>query len=119
MKKETTKLSNEQIQEKASELEKKFGGKVTPIVFEIPETEEQVIGYLKEPNRLAKTRILDKAMAGMMVSAAQDLLELTIIAEASDPRIMSELPENDTYNLGAAMAAQGLVKFAVNTFKKK
>ncbi|MGN7818781.1 hypothetical protein ACTJJB_01555 [Chitinophaga sp. 22536] len=117
--KKDSKLTSEQIQAKADELQKQYGLKITPIVFEDPDTGEQIIGYLKEPNRLAKTRILDKAMGGLMVSAAQDLLELTIIPEASDPRIMSDLPENDRYNLGAAMAAQDLIKFAVNTFKKK
>lgn len=113
------KLTPDQIQKKADELAAALKVTVTPIVFEDEETKEQIVGYLQEPNRLAKTRILDKAMGGMMISAAQDLLELTIIREASDSRIMSELPENDKYNLGAAVAAQELVKFAVNTFKKK
>jgi hypothetical protein len=117
--KKDSKLTKEQIQERAEDLAKSHGVKVTPVVFEEPETGEQIIGYLKEPSRLAKTRILDKAMGGMMVSAAQELLELTIITEASDPRIMSELPENDKYNLGAAMEAQNLIKYAINTFKKK
>jgi len=114
-----SKLTSEQIEQRAAELTEKHGVKVTPIVFEEPDTGEQVIGYLKEPNRLAKTRILDKALSGAVLSAAHDLLELTIIPEESDPRIMSEAPENDKYNLGAAVAAQDLVKFAVNVYKKK
>lgn len=112
------KLTFEQIQEKADELSKKYSVKVFPIVFEDAETGVQVVGFAKEPSRMVKARVLDKALSGA-VTAATELMDAILIKEESDPRIYSEASENDKYYFGAAMACQQTIAVSVNQFKKK
>jgi hypothetical protein len=52
-------------------------------------------------------------------SAAAEMLDSVLLKEHSDPRIYSERSEDDKIYLGAVMAAYDLVKFSVNTLKKK
>lgn len=110
--------TNELAQAKAEELTLKLGIKVYPIVFRDEDTDEELVGYLKEPARIVKLRVLDKALSGF-VSAANELLDIIIIKEESDPRMYSERPEDDKFVIGATMAANDLIKSSINQFKKK
>lgn len=112
------KLTTEEIQAKSDQLSKNLGVKVNPLVFVEEESGEQIIGYVKEPNRITKVRILDKAMSSPM-TAGSDLLDIILIKEESDPRISSENQDFDKYYLGAVMAAMGMIKYSQDTFKKK
>jgi siroheme synthase len=102
------------VQERAEELSKKYKTKVSPIVFIDEDTQEEIIGFIKEPARMVKLRVMDKAMTSPM-TASSELFETIFLEEDSDKRIMSE----DTYYLGATMEAFKTVEMAVNTFKKK
>jgi len=108
-------LTEKDIFEKAQQLSTRFGVKVHP--FLLKNGDDQVIGYVKEPSRLSKYRYLDKAMTGAM-SAALELLEVCLIKEESDPRITSEAPENDIYNIGAATFCASLLNIATDSLKK-
>lgn len=103
--------------ENAEALSRQLGVKVHPLVFKSGDG-EFIVGYIKEPARHVKLAVLDKSVLGGY-SAAAEMLDAIIAKEHSDPRITSELPEHDNYYLGAVMAAYELVKFSVNTFKKK
>lgn len=102
------------VQERAEELSKKYKTKVMPIVFVDEETEEEIVGFIKEPARMVKLRVMDKAMTSP-ITASSELFETIFLEEESDKRIMSE----DKYYLGATMEAFKTVEMAVNTFKKK
>ncbi len=102
------------VEEKAQELSLKLNCTVLPIVFLDEETDEEIVGYIKEPSRVVKLRVMDKAMTSP-VTAASELFESVFLADDSDKRIMSE----DKYYLGATMEAFKTVEMAVNTFKKK
>jgi hypothetical protein len=112
------KLTDEQIRAKAEELTAQHMAKVIPVVFEEDGSTDRVIGFIKEPNRPTKIRMLDKSVFGS-ASAAAEALDICLIREESDPRIYSEASENDKYYMGAAMACFELVKYSVSTFKKK
>lgn len=111
-------MTNEEIQTKADELSIKHGVKVHPLVFSLPDSKGQIIGYLKEPPRFVKLRVMDKGLTEPM-TAASTIVDAYLIAEESDPRILSEASENDVFYIGACMEAYNLVKLAVNQFKKK
>jgi GH43 family beta-xylosidase len=105
-------------EKKAEELTAQFGVKVHPILFKDPETDQDILGFIKEPSRMVKLAMLDKSMIGSF-SAASEVLESILIKEHSDPRIYSEKPEDDRFYLGAVMAAYDRVRFSVNILKKK
>jgi hypothetical protein len=111
------KLTQEEIEAKASELKEQLKVDVHPLVFQTGEG-DQVVGYIKEPDRMVKLRVLDKGMISP-VSAAAELFEVIMIKDASDPRIWGEKPEFDKFYLGAVIACYDLIKLSVNTFKKK
>ena len=116
-KKEEKKLTKAEIEAKAAELAKALGiHKVIPIVF--MEDGEEIVGYMKEPSRMQKIAVMDKAMMGGY-SAAEEILKHVIIREHSDPRILSDSPEHDSIYIGALMAVYDQIKFSVNTLKKK
>lgn len=103
---------------KAEELSKTHGCKVRPIIFKDDETSEDVVGYVKEPSRLVKIRVMDKLVTSP-ITAAAELLDIILLKDDSDPRIYSEKPENDKYYLGASLAAVSLVQLSNDLFKKK
>ncbi|CAB4126194.1 hypothetical protein UFOVP153_54 [uncultured Caudovirales phage] len=111
-------MTNEEIELKAAELSTKHGAKVHPLVFLIENSNERVIGYIQEPPRFVKLRVMDKGMTNP-VSAASEIVDAYLIKEESDPRIWSEAPENDPYYIGATLEAYNIVTLAVNQFKKK
>lgn len=109
---------DEQVAAKAAELTAKYGVKVNPIIFTVPDIEGNIIGYLKEPPRFVKLRIMDKGLTAP-VSAASEIVDAYLIREESDPRIYSEDPNNDRFYIGATMEAYATIKIAINQFKKK
>ena len=112
------KVSQEEVDKKAAELSTREGVLVHPMIF--PQDEgEDVVGYLREPSRLTKMRVMDKAMQGGQITAAYELFEAVLIRDASDPILTSEKPEHDKFILGATMAAFNLVTLAVDAYKKK
>ena len=106
------------IEKKLEELSTRENCRVLPIVFKDEETGEEVIGFIKEPSRAVKLRVMDKAMTSP-VTASAELFESILLKEDSDKRFSSELSENDKYYLGGTMEAFKTVEMAVNTFKKK
>ena len=71
------------------------------------------------PNRLAKMRILSKIVSGEFVETAAVMLPELILKEHSDPRLYSELPENDGYFIGAAMVLNKTLEVAIDLSEKK
>lgn len=124
-----SKLTNEQLKEKldaekkaatekAETLSNQMGVKVHPIIFVDDASDDILIGFISEPNRITKTRVLDKGLTSPATAAAE-LLEAILLKEHSDRRIYEERPENDKFYHGAAMAAYDLVSIAVNQSEKK
>jgi len=97
-------------------LSKDLGREVHVCVFETEEKEE-IVGYLKEPDRLVKMRALDMSLQSW-TSAANILLETSLIKEYSDSRILDENPDNDKIYFGFLMKANELVKFYSEKQKK-
>jgi hypothetical protein len=116
---ETQQEVNDRAAATALDLQKKLGiFKVHPIVFKDETSGEWIVGYVKEPERIHKQRVLDKSIQGP-VTAAAACLDVILIKDASDPRIYSENQEHDDINLGAVMEVYDLIRYKVNTFKKK
>jgi hypothetical protein len=111
-------MTNEEIQARANELSLKHQTKVHPLVFSTEGSDEQIIGYIKEPPRFVKLRVMDKGLTAP-VSAASEIVDSYLLKEESDPRIYSESPDNDKYYIGATLEAYNMVTLAVNQFKKK
>lgn len=101
-------LSPEQIEETRAKLEYEHGRKVYAHVF-LTEENEQIIGYLKDPERLVKMRALDMS-AQSWTSAAEVLLQTSLIKEKSDSRILDEKSDDKIF-LAFLMKANELVKF--------
>ena len=110
-------MTNEQIEIKAGELTILHGCNVHPLVF-MAENDDKVIGFIKEPPRHVKLRVMDKGL-NAPATAASEVVEAFLIKEESDKRIWDEKPENDRYYLGATMEAYNMINMSVNQFKKK
>ena len=97
-------------------LSKELGREVHLCIFET-EDKEEIVGFLKEPDRLVKMRALDMSLQSW-TSAANILLETSLVREYSDPRILDENPDNDKIYFGFLMKANELVKFYSEKQKK-
>lgn len=107
------------IADKAAELSKREGVKVTPLLFYFRGNEsDPVIGYLKAPNRLAKIRIMDKTEQTGNYSAAAEMIDFCLLKAESDPRITNESPEYDDLYMGCVVACQSLISASINQIKK-
>jgi hypothetical protein len=111
-----TNLSNEEILTKAGELSQRENCKVHPLVF--MDGEEQIIGFIKEPPRHVKLRVMDKGLTSP-ITAASEILDAYLLKADSDTRIYDENPNNDNYYLGATMEAYNMITMSINQFKKK
>lgn len=118
-KKETVQLTDAQIEDKAAELGEKYNCKVIPLMFYDDQVEpmEQVVGYMKAPQRIVKMRALDKSMQSPSFAGAE-LLEACLLKDDSDPRIYSQKEEHDHIYIGACVAALQKVKASVEQLKK-
>jgi hypothetical protein len=112
------KMTDEELQARADELSVVHSVKVIPMAFEEEGNSERIVGFIKEPNRITKLRMMDKSVMGAFTAAAE-ILEACLIREESDPRIFSEKAEHDKIYMGAVMACYDTVKYSVSTFKKK
>jgi hypothetical protein len=97
-------------------LSKELGKEVYYYTFET-EDKEEIVGFMKDPDRLIKMRALDMSLQSW-TAAANILLETCLIKEYSDPRILDENPENDKIYFGFLMKANELVKFYSEKQKK-
>lgn len=110
-------MTNDEILLKAGELSQRENCKVHPLVF-VDEDDQQVIGFIKEPPRHVKLRVMDKGLTSP-ATAASEVVEAYLLKDDSDARLWEEKPENDKYYLGATMEAYNLISMAINQFKKK
>jgi len=105
-----------EAEQKASELSTQLNAKVIPFVFAVLGSEgEYVEGFLKEPSRQIKTMYLDKVGSIGLGSAASQLLEMCLLKEHSDKRVVDE----DVYWFGACGLVSEIVQAANNQLKKK
>lgn len=107
----------EDVKKKSAELENSLGCKVHPLVFQVDEDGEYIVGFLRHPKRVVQMRVLDKSLLSPM-TAAEEMLEVCLIKEESDKRIYSEESQYDSIYIGACMAASKIIKFAQQQFKK-
>lgn len=111
--------------EKAARISHARGNvKVIPLIFyREGDTETQadpVIGFLQEPPRLTKLRLMDEAQKRGEMEVAAELLSIALIKEESDHRLSSESQEYDDVFIGACLAATTtIVRVALNQHKKK
>lgn len=82
-------LTAEQINEKATELSTREGVKVTPLCF-TDAGGNQIIGYIKEPNREAKIVALNEFLKLDMADAGRTILDSSLLVADSDPRILND-----------------------------
>lgn len=109
---------------RAAELATKYGVKVYPILFyresDMLTQADPIIGYLKEPPRLTKLRIIDEGSKRGEMEVAAELLEIALLKEESDFRISSPAQEYDEIYMGACLAASiQIIRVAINQIKKK
>lgn len=112
----TVKLTEEQIEAKATELTEREKVKITPLVF--IQDDEQIVGYIREPNRLVKMRAVDK-LAESLTLAGEMILLSCLIAGESDKRILSESEEHTNIYIGACLSVTALINVSANQYKKK
>jgi hypothetical protein len=109
-----------EINAKADALTQALNTKVHAFVFKGDKSEDDfVVGYIKEPPRLVKQRAMDKTLMGQGFSVGAEIIQACILKEETDPRILSELSENDRYALGAENFATELVSVSLDQLKKK
>jgi hypothetical protein len=115
-------LTSEEIQafsDVSEELSKKYHSPVHPVVFIEPDTFERTVAYLKEPDYIVKIRIMDKAATVGMYSANDELREMCMLREESNPITYGEGRESDKYKLGLTDYCIKFMKRAHNQFDKK
>lgn len=110
--------TTEQIEQKAKQLSEQYGVEVIPMAFTDADSNEQIVGYLKSPDRLSMMRAFDKMISSPSMAGAE-ILEICLIKNESDPRIYTEAPQNNSIYLGAIVEALSVVKLNKNTLKKK
>lgn len=115
----------QQADEKAARLSQARGNiKIIPLVFyregDTVTQADPVIGFLQDPPRLTKLRLMDEATKRGEMEVAADLLGIALIKEESDYRLSSESQEFDDVFIGACLAASvNIVRVALNVYKKK
>ena len=123
MKKADKELTDEELIEyktKADEIAKKHKvSKVHVYVGIDPETNERVVGFLKEPNFGQKLFAMDKIATSGLFMAGNEMREALTLKEESDPRTYEEYPSNDSYRLGMTGTCIPIIEVIQNSFKKK
>lgn len=109
--------TKDEIEAKRLELETALKDTVTAaVVYPKGNSEDQAVGYFRNPSRTTKMMALDKAIQTPS-TAGQMILEACLIKEESDPRIMDEKKENDAIFMGFCMKALGLIEIATDIKK--
>jgi len=115
-----TDKENAEFEAKATELAKKYGvTKVHVYVGIDSETDERIVGYIKEPSYIQKIFTLDKIATGGMFAAADSLLDILVLREESDPKTFESVPAFENYKLGMVGTCVGIIEVVQNSFKKK
>ena len=107
------------IEEKVLQLETMFKVKVHPVVFIHPETKVRKIGYVQEPNYATKVAMMDKSMTVGPYAAGDDLRQMCLLRDHSDPMFYADVSAADEYKMGCAQVCMDLVSMFRNQFKKK
>lgn len=116
---ETRAAHNVEVKEKAEELSKREGVKVTPILFyQNGNLADPIKGYLKEPTRIAKVAIMDKSEQAGNYTAGAEMLEICLLKADSDMRLTSLAQQYDDIYLGAVLECQKLIQASINQVKK-
>ena len=117
---EITETEQKQFEEKAKELARKYGVSKVHVYAGIePETNERIVGYLKEPSYLQKLMAMDKIHSVGVFMASNDLREAITIKEESHPLTYGEGFECDSYKLGMSTTCIPIIEIIQNSFKKK
>jgi len=116
MAKKNSHLTDDQIEETRKSLEEKLKRKVYAFAF-VVEGDEQVVAYLRDPERLLKMRAMDMIMQSL-TGSCEMLLKACIIEPESSSRIMSGLPEDDQIFMSALLEVQRVFKFYTDVLKK-
>lgn len=106
------------VDEKAKELSDKLNTKIIPFIFTIDDG-TQIVGFLKDANRVTKMRVLDMLAQSKFIFAGELLLTTCLIKEESDPRILSNKQEDDNIYTSACLASAEIAKIYPNEYKKK
>lgn len=106
--------------QRAEELARKYNvSKVHVYVGIEPNTNERVVGYLKEPNYMQKLFAMDKISSVGIFAAGDELREALTLKEESDPRTYEASSLNDSYRLGMTGTCVPIIEVIKNSFKKK
>jgi len=102
------------------DLAKKYSTpKVHIYIGIIEETNERVVGYLKDPTYIQKVVAMDKINSVGMFMAAEELREALTLKDESDERTYSTSPSCDGFRLGMAGVCMTMIDVIKNSFKKK
>jgi hypothetical protein len=105
---------------KATEIAKERGvPKVHPVVFIQPTTFKRIVAYLRQPTFSEKLFAMDQALTAGVYMSANNLAELLLIREHSDPLCVAESTEADDVKMGIVDYCMGLVSRYQNQFAKK
>lgn len=119
----TKEISQEEMngyEAKAIEIAKKIGAKKVHVYIGLdPETNERVIGYLKEPNYLQKLYAMDKISSVGPFTAGDELRQAITLTEESDTRTYGASSDCDEYKLGMTGRCIAMINVANDNFKKK
>lgn len=111
----------ETIDDRKKTIEEKLRCKVFPIVLKsIGEEGALVVGFAKEPDLVAKARLIDKSADngnGLSIEACIIALDSLIIKGETDERIWDK--KDERYFMGAAITLQQFMFLALPVFKKK
>lgn len=113
---EALKVAQESAEQKAIQLSETRGQRIHSIVLFFKD--KFVTGYYKEPSRLQKIAMLDRAVMGGMAAAAE-VYEVLLLKEESDTAFYSENQEYDQVFIGAVKAVYDSVKMSIDQAKKK
>lgn len=109
----------EEVKKRAEDLSEEHKVVVHPMTFKGDGEDDLVVGFVKEPGFLIKARAMDKMYGGMSFTAGMEIMDACMIKEDTDPRILSALPANDTYKLGAVKFCGELVRYRIDITEKK
>ncbi|QTE37473.1 hypothetical protein J3L18_30985 [Mucilaginibacter gossypii] len=108
----------EAINKKADDLSAQLNVKVHAFVAIDGTEDNKLVAFIREPNRLIKSRAMDKTYNGMGFTAGSEMFEACVVREETDPRFLSEAPENDKFYMGASKFCGDLLILATNNTKK-
>jgi hypothetical protein len=109
-------------QEQAVSIGESLKCKVHPIVFKVQNegVEEEVAGYIRNPDLATKLRLVDLINNGSAIVGSSNALESLLIRDYSDKRIVDKhIEENEKFWIGACYAMLGMIDVAYPDLKKK